>query len=265
MFGKLFKNSKNARFLFLELLMIFIGVYLAFLFQNYSEQRKIDKEKEKVLMSLKLELEIFRTSFPDFANFQNEKNQEWDSLFRVRETADFYTWRYLEPQYNFQVIEYALDQKGTDIVSFEIYEELSALYSNIKRLEHAERLMTEHGQKYRNILNGWDENSWAAKERKADNRLNFFKFRVAGYDRSFILERIAKDSERLLVEINQELGDKNTRIAEINLLHKYLEQGTDPERIQRVFSNYFKQYSPEEFENLVKEWQTENLPDQSLE
>ena len=101
--GKLFKNSKNAQFLILELLMIFIGVYLAFLFQNYWEQKKIDKEK--VLMSLKLELETFRTSFPDFASFQKQKNEEWDSLFRAKETAEFYTWRYLEPQYNFQVIE----------------------------------------------------------------------------------------------------------------------------------------------------------------
>lgn len=65
--GKLFKKSKNARFLLIELLMIFIGVYLAFLFQNYSEQKKIDKERDKVLISLKLELENFRTTFPRFS------------------------------------------------------------------------------------------------------------------------------------------------------------------------------------------------------
>ena len=245
--------------------MIFVGVYLAFLFQNYSEQKKIDREKDKVLMSLKLELEIFRTSFPEFSAFQKAQNEKWDSLFNARETADFYTWRYLEPQYNFQVIEYALNQKGTDIVSFELYEELSALYSNIKRLEHAERLMTEHGQKYRNISNAWNEDSWVYKERQADNRFNFYKFRIAGYDRAFVLERIAKDSERILQEINRELGSENTRAAEINLMHKYLEQGTDPERIKKVFSNYFTQYSTEEYERLVKEWEAKNSRNQSSE
>ena len=179
--------------------------------------------------------------------------------------ADFYTWRYLEPQYNFQVIEHVLNQKGTDIVSFKIYEELSGLYNNIKRLEHAERLMTEHGQKYRNILNGWDEEPWVYKERKVDYSFNFYKFRGAAYDRALVMEVIASDSERLLNEINSQLGAVNTRSAEINLLHKYLEQGADRERIKRVFTNYFTQYTLEEYERLVKDWEAENQLNQSVE
>ena len=69
LFGKLFKNSKNTQFFILERLMIFIGVYLAFLFQDYSEQKKIDREREKILTSLKLQIELFGTSLPEFVSF----------------------------------------------------------------------------------------------------------------------------------------------------------------------------------------------------
>ena len=257
LFGKLFKNSKNARFLFLELLMIFVGVYLAFLFQNYSEQKKVDKEKEKVLMSLKLELENFRTSFPRFANFQKEKNAEWDSIFDARETANFYTWRYLEPQYNFQVIEYALDQERTEVVNFELYDRLAKLYSSIKRLEHAERMMTEHGQRYRNVFDSWSKESAEYKARTADNRFNFYKFLVAATDRAENLERIAKTSGDILGYINTELGPEKTREAEINLLYSYLEARVDRDLIKEVFTEYFPAYTIEEFEQLVEEWDAE--------
>ena len=82
---KLFNVGDKAKWLLLELLIVFVGVYLAFLFQSYAEQAKIDKEKEKVLVSLKLELEEFRTSFPRFAEYQEGMVNEWDSLFRVNE------------------------------------------------------------------------------------------------------------------------------------------------------------------------------------
>ena len=117
--------------------MVFVGVYMAFLFQQYAENQKLDKEKEKVLMSLKAELDDFRSNFPRYAKYQDGINKEWDSLFSVQEIGDFYSWRYLEPQYNYKVVEYALNQQATDIINFELYYELSQLHSYLKRLEHA--------------------------------------------------------------------------------------------------------------------------------
>ena len=45
---KLFNVGDKAKWLILELLIVFVGVYLAFLFQSYSEQAKIESEKRKV-------------------------------------------------------------------------------------------------------------------------------------------------------------------------------------------------------------------------
>ena len=257
LFGKIFSNSKNVRLLLLELLMIFIGVYLAFLFQNYSEDKKISKEKEKVLVSLKLELETFRTTFPGFSEYQKDKNAEWDSVFAAVEMAEFYTWRYLEPQYNFQVIEYALDQERTEVVDFELYDQLAKLYSSIKRLEHAERMMTEHGQRYRNINRSWSEESLEYKARMADNRFNFYKFRIAAIDRANIMERISKTSEKILEVIHEDLGADKIREADINLLHTYLEERVSRELIREVYSEYFPHFTNEETESIIEEWDAE--------
>ena len=251
---KLFKVGDKTKWIILELFIVFIVVYMAFLFQQYSENQKLNKEKEKVLMSLKAELDDFRSSFPRFARFQEEKNKEWDSLFSAQEVGDFYDWRYLEPQYNYKIIEYALNQEGTEIVSFELYDELSKLHSFIKRLEHAERMMTEHGQRYRNLSKSWGEDSEEYRARNADNHFNFFKFRTAARDRSGNMFSIAKMSEEIVKMVNEELGPEKTHEAEISMLHNYLEVRLDREFIKEVFLEYFSQYSEEELQKFIEEW-----------
>ena len=93
----------------LELLVVFIGVYLAFVFQNISLSKGIAKEQEKVFVSLKKELDYFRIMLPEYADFQAKIIEEWDSLLNLKQIPTFYGWRYIEPQYNFKVIEYAVN------------------------------------------------------------------------------------------------------------------------------------------------------------
>lgn len=253
---KLFKVGKNLKWILLELFVVFVGVYMAFLFQQYAENQKLAQERDKVLISLKYELDDFRTGFPRYANFQAEKNLEWDSLFAAREVGDFYNWRYLEPQYNYKIIEYALNQKGTDVVSFELYDQLSKLHSFIKRLEHAERMMTEHGQLYRNIAQSWSKESMEYQTRNADNRFNFFKFRIAAQDRTGNLRRIALMSEEVVKMINEDLGPKKTKASEIKMMHDYLDADLGEDFVREMFNDYFDNFSPEEIDGLIEEWKS---------
>ena len=259
-FRKLFKVGDKVKWILLELLVVFVGVYMAFLFQQYAEDQKLKQEKDKVLMSLKAELDDFRSSFPRYAHSQENKNQEWDSLFAAQEVGDFYGWRYLEPQYNYKIIEYALNQEGTDVVSFELYDELSQLHSFIKRLEHAERMMTEHGQWYRNISQSWNKESMEYKERNADNRFNFFKFIIAAKDRAGNLRRIAEMSEAIVRTVNDELGPEKAKVAEIKMIHRYLEAEIDEDFIKEVFLEYFPNYTEGELDSIIQEWKQESSP-----
>ena len=155
---------------------------------------------------------------------------------------------------DFQVIEYALDQERTEVVNFELYDQLAKLYSSIKRLEHAERMMTEQGAGYRNISLSWSKESMEYKARMADNRFHFYKYRIAAIDRANILGRIAKTSEYILEGINEQLGTEKQREAEIKLLHTYLEENVDRELIEEVFLGYFSNYTKDELLVLFEEW-----------
>lgn len=250
---KLFKVGEKAKWIILELFVVFVGVYMAFLFQQYAEDQKLRQEKDKVLMSLKAELDDFRTSFNRYADFQDSVNRQWDSLFAIREVGDFYSWRYLEPQYNYRIIEYALNQEGTDVVNFDLYEELSNLHSFIKRLEHAERMMTDHGRAYRNISESWPKTSPEYQERNADNRFNFFKFRVAARDRTGNLRRIASMSEEIVAMINDELGPKKTREAEVKMLNKYLDANLGDDFVLDIFTEFFPGFTEDELQALIEE------------
>lgn len=254
---KLFKVSDKAKWLFLELLVVFIGVYLAFLFQGFSENKRISKEKEKVLVGLKLELEEFRTSFESFADFQQGKVDEWDSLFKISKVAAYYDWRYIEPQYNFKIIEYALNQEGTDIVEFELYEKLSILYGQIKRLEHTERLMTELGMKYNLIPSEFGPKSEQALLLKAENRFNFYKFKGFAGDRASILRRISKSSPDILLLINKELGPERTQEVEYNLLAKYVDAKVQLDFVREIFNKYFPHYSETRLDQMIEQIKSE--------
>ncbi|MFY0591477.1 hypothetical protein [Roseivirga sp.] len=248
---KLFKIGDKAKWLTLELLIVFIGVYLAFLFQGYAENTKIDKEKEKVLVGLKLELEEFRTGFQRFADFQGEKVKEWDSLFRAKEVATYYDWRYIEPQYNFKIIEYALNQKGTDIVTFELYTKLSELYVEIKKLEYTERLMTELALNYNIIPNDLDRTKGQGAILAAQNRFHFYKFKNFARDRTGELRRVWKESSEAIVMINEELGPKKIKEVEMALLEKYLTGGVKIEFVKEIFDEYFPNYTEADFQEMV--------------
>ena len=250
---KLFKVSDKLKWLFLELLVVFIGVYLAFLFQGYAEGQKINKEKLKVLSGLKLEIEEFRISFEGYANYQDKKVKEWDSIFANNEVAQYYGWRYLEPQYDFKIIEYALNQEGTDAISFDLYAKLSDLYSSIKKLEHAERLMTELGMKYNLIPQSLDSNSSEIKLLAAENRFNFYKFTAFARDRASALHRIGRDSEEIVNMINKELGPKEAERVEFNLLKKYVDAKVDRDFLEETFGTSFPKYSKERLNEMIEE------------
>lgn len=248
---KLFNVGDKAKWLILELLIVFVGVYLAFIFQSYSEQSKIDKEKEKVLVSLKLELEEFRTSFPRFADYQKGRIEEWDSLFDNNEIGTYYSWRYLEPQYNFNVIEYAINQEGTDVLDFELYEGLSQLHAEIKQLEHAERYMTKIGFDHLNIPLSLDKNSDQYKIMSNQNRFNFYKFIDFAGMRENSLRRVATRSVALVEKINEVLGPEKTREVDFMLLGKYLDAKVDQDTIWSIMSEFFPQYTRAEFDAFV--------------
>jgi len=215
--------------LLLELVVVFVGVYLAFELNNYSENQKISNEKDKIMISLKQELDHIGLSFGGMSTFQKGKVEEWDSLMQAGEVANFFSWRYIQPQYNYAVLEYAINTHDARIVEFELHEKLIKIHREIKKLEFSENLMTEWSGKFKNMPKGVDTTSFDYKERFADNLFGFYKFMQYANDRARILGELPSLAREALVLINQHFSAKQRFELEKAFLH---DQINDPTIIQ---------------------------------
>ncbi|MEZ5041294.1 MAG: hypothetical protein R2828_15460 [Saprospiraceae bacterium] len=227
LFGRFLKRLTGSlqikwRVLLLELFIVFIGVYLAFILNNYQESQRIKVEGEKIWSSLKLELEGIRLAFPGWAYFQEKQNEKWDSLFQIKEVDQFFTWRYIQPQYDFTTLEYAIATRESKIVDFDLYHNLTKLYQTVQQLEHIENLMTEIGLRYKNIPPSMPTDSQEYHQLSAENLLNFYRFIDFSKMRASNLKRIVDLSNDLLLIINKKLGKKQQVRLEKNYIQKQI-------------------------------------------
>lgn len=262
---KLFKRLSEVigikwQLVVVELFIVFIGVYLAFSLNNHQQEQYVKKEGEKVWSSLKLELEKIRFSFPIWVEFQNSQNEKWDSLFAIQEVGQFYTWRYIQPQYDFTTIEYAISTRESSIVDFDMYKKLTELHQNIQMLRHSEELMTETGFKYKNIHSKLPKTSKEYLQLTADNRLHFFKFIDFSKIRVNIMNRVVQSVVGLLEIMDKKLGPQKSAELEKSFIQKQIIELADsatPEEILVRIKEVFPDLSEEQINNIYDAAQKE--------
>ncbi len=175
----------------LDLIIVITGVSVAFLLNGWSENNKEAAEREKVMRSLQQELKEIVHYFPSMAAYQENNSKKWDSLFRLNIVAEFNQYYYLQPQYNYSVIEYAIATRNSDIVDFRLHEQLLKLYKRIKMLEQAEVHMTNIALQYQ-----------ATGTKESQEKQNLFLFqRFIGFSKN--RASIMKDVNQLAGETQQ--------------------------------------------------------------
>ena len=261
---KLFQKLQafDWKFVILELIIVFIGVYLAFYLNSYQTNLDIAKESEKVYSSLKVELEQIRFMFPGRAVYQRERIAEWDSLQKIKKYELFYDWRFIQPQYDFTTLEYALNLNENTIIDFELYDILTNLYQRIQQLEHAERLITDVALNFQSIPVDSDMNSERIQLRFADNRLNFFRFVKFSRSRADGLEEIAKLTTPCLKIIDQKLSLEKKQMIELDLVVKSLDivdpDRTDPpKRTLMAIKHQFPNLPAQEIQKIIDQYYKE--------
>jgi len=133
----------------LDLVIVITGVTVAFLLSNWNTQRSEQAERIKILTSLHGELKVMEKLFSGMADYQLKMTKSWDSLHSIGVHSDFHHYYYIQPQYNYSVIEYAINTRNSAIVDFRLHEQLLSLYQHIKMLEESEVYMTRIALEYR--------------------------------------------------------------------------------------------------------------------
>ncbi|MCG8372582.1 MAG: hypothetical protein MI700_03575 [Balneolales bacterium] len=238
-----FFSRQGFKFLILELIIVFLGVYLAFVLQSYSENRKIDAEKERVMIGVKEDLEQFRFFFPGYASRDNLT--EWDEQINDGRYPDLSNWRFIQPQYDYTAIEYALSSDAS-VIDFELNAALAGIYQELQKLQHVEVDLHEFAKRQTIVPEEIREEPLMIFELQ-NNFRDFRRFRNRYEDRADIMERIAQQSTNLLPAINSAFTNSQLRQIEIGLIQEYV----SPSNQQEV--DYYKQILRQFFPVLTEE------------
>jgi len=234
---------------FVDLIVVIIGVYVAFLIQNEASKRKDQKEKIKIYSALKMELETMRVAFPLFA----QSNFDFLDKIKSQESVDISGWRFIEPQYGYQIIEYAITNENTEIINFEVYNELQGLYVGIKQLEHTERLITEVAGDYQYLIPELSNDHPLNLERATNNQLRISRFKVFLRGRAENLLRTSGKTKPLLNAINKELGSEKSLEIDRKFIAETIGWIQSEEKVIKLVQEHFPHISKDEIIEMYRQ------------
>ncbi len=238
--------------LFVELIVVFAGVFSAFYLNSLNEKAKINAQSDRILSSLRIELEQMRIFFPEQSNYMSSKIKEWRTVEESGKWTDFYNWRYIQPQYNYAILEYAIDERETDIINFELHEALLQLYREIRKLEAAENYVTDLAFEYQAGVVG--SNDPADKLAIAQNKYLFSRFISFCDDRGDILKRAASLSSKTLELINAKFTQEELMEQTTDLIQHFIENANmkmDKEYVRELLSGHFGHFSEAEKDEIL--------------
>jgi len=242
-------DSRRWAWAIVDLVVVIIGIYIAFLLQSTTSIQNDRREKIKVYSALKMEMESMRVVFPLFA----ESNVEFLEQVKDQEFFNISDWRFIEPQYAYKIIEYAINVQNTEIIDFAMYDELQKLYVGIKQLEHMELLLNEVASQYQYLIPELDENHPMNLERKANNRSRLYRFRMFLRGRAGNLNRTSDMAMGILQSINEFLGPELSKEVDQKFIKESVTRVGSEERAVQLALKYFPNFSEAEITAIYRQ------------
>lgn len=144
-------TSINPVRLVLELVIVFLGVYLAFLFNGYKEKQRTEAEIQRVAALMEVGLDRYEELFEGFAQRHTIKNEEFRQQLANNQIPVFYETYYASPQYPVDVINFVLTREGYEVFSLDFYLPLTSFAHAIQRIMYAEEKLVQLGERYRRL------------------------------------------------------------------------------------------------------------------
>ena len=132
--------------LLLDLIIVFIGVSLAFVFTNYQEQQKEKKQTEQVLSLLDTGLSLYEQLFEGFVSYHKNYNVEFRNKLNNNDIPNLEGILYPSPAYPIDAIS-LLTNQGYQILGPAIYVKLTEFSNAIKRLSYIEQKLVGISEK----------------------------------------------------------------------------------------------------------------------
>jgi|GEM_PF-3441141 len=142
------KRSINFLQLFFDLIIVFIGVYAAFIFSNHRLEQQKRAEAEKVMSLMKVGIERYEKLFNGIVSYHDEYNRNFEEKLKIGEIISYDNVVYAQPQYPIDVIDNVITKESYQVFTLDIYLPLVQFTNGVKRLmsveENLERLAGEY-------------------------------------------------------------------------------------------------------------------------
>lgn len=250
---KLFSSENKFTWVLIDLFIVIVGVYCAFLIQNYAENEKNLKERDRIITAMKYEMEAFRFQMTEISLGMRRDVRIYNSYLNQQTYPNFSDARFIEPQYEYQSIEYALKLQNSAIIDFELYLKLQSIFVEIKKIEHVERLLTETARRYRTIPESITSSSQEFQLLKAENLDNFLRYKILTRDRGEVSGRLSLATSDALTIINERLGPKRAKKIEEELILGYAPNFDNEEQAIQIGLQYFPHFTEEEMASLYRQ------------
>lgn len=221
---KLFNSENKLTWVLIDFLIVIAGVYCAFLIQEYAANEKVQKEKHEIVAALKYELEFFRVQMPGRAWYSSNQVMNWRKTYNSGTYDNYSDWRFIEPQYGYQVIEHAIGVQNSDIISFELSRALQEVLTQTKRIEHIEQRITAIGFRYKTIPEAAKKGTSEYQIMWNGNYDDFDRLIRAMNDRAENLGILAEKAALALDIVNNTLEPSAKRDIEEDLIIKYVDE-----------------------------------------
>lgn len=132
-----------------DLVIVFIGVYLAFLFSNYQEGKKQQRDGQRVIAVLKVGLQRYSNTFTNIAGYHEQKNAEIRASLEGNEIPYFGGSYYPAPQYPLDVVNFILTRESFEVFDVDIYVHLTQFSNAIQRIMYIEEKIALTSEEFR--------------------------------------------------------------------------------------------------------------------
>jgi hypothetical protein len=121
-----------------ELLIVFVGVYSAFLLDDWQTARELRRERDRITALLQLGIERYQKLFEGFVLRHETVNADFRAALESGSVPDFGDTFYPAPQYPIEMIRHVLTRESYDVFSIDAYVPLTTFVNSLERLMDVE-------------------------------------------------------------------------------------------------------------------------------
>ncbi len=134
--------------LLLELVIVFVGVYLAFVLTEYQEDRQRERRTERIVQVLDLGLQRYEQVFGAMVQYHDRENAALRELLEAGGLPDFGDVYYPAPQYPMDVIDYIVTEEAFRVFDVDYYVGLIGFTNAVQRLMYIEEKLVGVAARY---------------------------------------------------------------------------------------------------------------------